>query len=54
MFFQQEISYYNPNTPDTYCTSIIFIQNQVFIVFLKIIGAQNQLPIPFCPDFIRN
>ena len=43
--FSNKISYYNPNTPDTNCTSIFLIENPVFKGFLKIIGGPNQLPI---------
>ena len=38
-------SYYNPNTPDTYCKCTLFLIEKP--VSLKIIGAQNQLSIPF-------
>ena len=51
MFLELEISYYNPNTPDTNLNSIFLIENLLFVVgFLKIIGAKNQLPITFCSD----
>ena len=31
---------------------IFFIEKPVFNVVLKIIGAQNQLPITFCSDLV--
>ena len=34
--------------PDTNCNSIFLIEKPVFNRFLKINGAQNQLPITFC------
>ena len=46
MFLELEISYYNPNTPDTNYNIIFRIEK----LFLLIIGAQNQLPITFCSD----
>ena len=33
---------------------ILFLEKPVFNVFLKIIGAQNQLPITFCLDLMLN
>ena len=46
--------FYNPNTPDTNCESIFLIEKQFFSGFLKIIGAQNQLPITFYSDLMHN
>ena len=40
------------HTPDTNCESIFFIENPVINIFLKIIGAKNQLPITFCFRFL--
>ena len=45
LFFEEEISYYNPNTLDTNCKSIILIEKPVFNGFSMIMSAQNQLPI---------
>ena len=36
------------------CKSIFLIEKPVFNGFLKIIGAQNQLPITFCSDLVCN
>ena len=52
--FRIQISYYNPNTPDTICKSIFLIEKPAFNGFLKIIGAQNQLLITFCSDIVCN
>ena len=54
MFFEKEIPFYNPNTPNTNCKSIFLIEKPVFNGSLKIIGTQNQLPITFCSDLMRN
>ena len=40
--------------PDTNSKSIFHIEKQVFNGFLKNIGAQNQLPITFYSDLMRN
>ena len=40
--------------PDTNCKSIFLIENPVLNGSLKIIGAQNQLPITFCSDLVCN
>ena len=54
MFFKQEISNYNPNTPDTNCKSKFLIENIDFNWFLKVINAQNQLPITFFLNLMHN
>ena len=54
MFVEKEKSYFNPKTPDTNCKSVFLIQKTVFNGCLKIIGAQNLLPITFCSDLMRN
>jgi hypothetical protein len=40
--------------PDKNCKNIFLIKNPGFNGFLKIIGAQNQLPITFCSDLMIN
>ena len=40
--------------PDKNCKSIFLIEIPIFNGFLKFIGAQNQLPITFCSDLMRN
>ena len=50
MFFEWEISNYNPKTPDTNCISKYLLKGR----FLKIIGLQNQLPITFYSDLMLN
>ena len=54
MFFEKEISYYNPNTPNTNGKSISYYLKLDFNRFLKIISTQNQIPITFCLDLVRN
>ena len=46
--------YNNPNTPDTNLKSIFLIEKPVINEFLKIINAQNQLPITFGSDLVCN
>ena len=43
----------NPKTPDTNCQSVFLIEKPVFNGLLNIFGAQNQLPITFCPDLVN-
>ena len=40
--------------PTQIVLSIFLIEKTVFNRFLKIIGVQNQLPIPFCSDLLCN
>ena len=50
-----EISYYNLNSPDTNCNKYISYKKKRFSNgFIKIIRAQNQLPITFCSDLVYN
>ena len=58
IFFELEISYYNPNRPDTNIVKVyFFIGKPVFngcLMFKKINGAQNQLHTTFCSDLMCN
>ena len=48
LFFENEISYYNPNMHNAQCTSIFLLKPKFSNRFLKIIGARNQIHITFC------
>ena len=54
LFFEEEISYYNPNTLDKNCKSIILIEKPVFNGFSMIMSAQIELPITYCSDLVCN